>query len=78
MLCARFRSYLIHSQGVEEAAYRKGFSTEDHLIVTTLLMEKAFEHNFLLWIGMVDFEKAFDEVDHAALWQVLVKQGVPR
>ena len=30
-----------------------------------------------LWLGLVDFEKAFDTVDHTMLWKVLREQGAP-
>ena len=61
----------------EQAAYRKGFCTEDHLLTLTLLTEKCLEWNHPLWLGLVDFEKAFDTVEHAALWATLRKQHVP-
>ena len=64
-------------QTPDQAAYRKGFSTEDHLLTVSLLIEKSWEFNQPLWIALVGFEKAFDTVDHSALWQVLLDQGVP-
>ena len=35
------------------------------------------EFNKEAWITLVDFEKAFDSVEHASLWHVLKKQKVP-
>ena len=29
-----------------------------------------------LWLGVLDIEKAFDTVEHSALWQALERQGV--
>ena len=77
MLCKRLLRYIMPAQGVEQAAYRKGFSTEDHLLTITQLIEKSREHNFPVWIALVDFEKAFDTVEHGSLWTVLQSQGVP-
>ena len=77
MFCNRLVDYVMRHQSVDQAAYRKGFSTEDHLLTVTMLIEKSYEYNFPVWLGMVDFEKAFDTVDHAALWEVLRKQGIP-
>ena len=77
MLCNRLQDYLIPRQSVDQAAYRKGFSTEDHLLTVTLLIERSREFNFPLWLGLVDFEKAFDTVEHEILWNTLVQQGVP-
>ena len=76
MLCNRLQEQLISKQGPEQAAYRAGYSTEDHLVSTTLLLERAAEWNVDIWLALVDFEKAFDSVEHDALWQVLERQGI--
>jgi hypothetical protein len=55
------------SQSVDQAAYRKGFSTEDHLLAVTLIIEKSWEYNYPIWFALVDFEKAFDMVEHGPL-----------
>lgn len=76
MVCDRILPALNRNQSAEQAAYRKDFSTEDHLISLTLLVEAAKEWNQPVWIGLVDFEKAFDTVEHEPLWSVLLDQGV--
>jgi len=65
-------------QSVDQAAYRQGFSTEDHLLTVSLLIEKSREFNFPLWLALVDYEKTFDTVEHSSLWKVLEQQGVPK
>ncbi len=77
MLCNRLLRYIMPAQGVEQAAYRKGFSTEGYLLTVTLLIGKSREYNFPVWLAVVDFEKAFDTVEHGSLWKVLQSQGVP-
>ena len=62
---------------MDQAAYRRHFSTEDHLLSVTLLIEKSHEYNHPLWLTFVDFEKAFDTAMLTALWSVLEEQGVP-
>ena len=62
-------------QSVDQAAYRRGYSTEDHLLAATLLIEKTSEWNVDLWLGLVDVEKAFNTVDHGMLWKTLAEQG---
>ena len=39
-------------------------------------MEKVNEFGKPLWIATLDFQKAFDSVSHAAIWEALAKQGV--
>ena len=68
----------MNHQNVDQAAYRKGFSTEDHLLTVSLLVQNSREYNYPLRLALVDFEKAFDSVDHGALWEVLEKQTVPK
>ena len=41
------------------------------------LVEKAREHNSLLFVLFVDLKKAFHSVPRDALWKVLEKFGVP-
>ena len=41
-----------------------------------LLTKRCAEWNQELWVGLVDFEKAFDTVEHSALWKVLRSLGV--
>ena len=41
MLCARLQATIMQQQSVDQAAYRKGFCTQDHLLCTTLLIESA-------------------------------------
>ena len=78
MLCERLMPHIMQHQSVDQAAYRKGYSTEDHLLTVSLLVEKSNEYNFPLWFALVDFEKAFDSVEHKALLDVLRKQDVPK
>jgi hypothetical protein len=77
MLCNRLAKYIMERQSVDQAAYRKGFSTADHLLTVSVLIEKSSEFNCPLWLALVDYEKAFDTVEHAPLWKVLEQQGVP-
>eukprot|EP00959_Pyramimonas_sp_CCMP1952_P398769 8355679-Pyramimonas_sp.AAC.1 len=77
LLCGRLRGPISEGQSVDQAAYRKGFSTIDHLLTFTLLAEASNADNAELWMGLVDFEKGFDAVEHDALWKALREQRVP-
>ena len=46
VLCDRLQLFLMPFQSIDQAAYRKGFSTEDHLLTVSKLIEKAREFNF--------------------------------
>ena len=76
MLCDRVRAQLESQQSGDQAAYRKGFSTQDHLLTLTLLLEASSEWNSEVWLGLIDFEKAFDTIEHEPLWKALAQQGV--
>ena len=76
MLCNRLKDVLVKKLSVDQAAYRPTFSTEDHLLTTTLLVERAAEWGMDLWLGLVDFEKAFDSVEHLSLWKTMEEQEV--
>jgi len=58
MLCNRLQDHIMMHQSVDQAAYRKGFSTDDHLLTISTLIEKSYEFNHPLWIALVDFRKS--------------------
>ena len=69
MLCARLEDTIIGQRSFDQAAYRKRFGTDDHLLCLTLLLERCAQWNTEVWFGLVDFEKAFDTVEDAPLWE---------
>ena len=76
ILYTRVSKDLDASQCVDQAGFRSGFSCDDHLLAISLLIEAHSEHKLPLWFCAIDFEKAFDSVEHNYLWQSLVEQGV--
>ncbi len=76
LLHARMRTVLENAQSPDQAGFRQGFSCEDHLFTVTQIIERFTEFNLPLWICAVDFKKAFDTVEHQAIWDALVQQGV--
>ena len=76
MFCERIQTTLMSQQSSDQAAYRAGYSTEDHLLTVTLMTELCSEWRSELWLGLIDFEKAFDTVEHDVLWEVLKDQGL--
>lgn len=63
-------------QPVEQAGFRKGFSTIDHIHTLDLLIEKYQEKQKTLHIAFIDYKKAFDTVSHTSIWNTLEEQGV--
>ena len=75
IMCNRVLPSSIAAQSVEQAAYHKGYNTEDHILTVCLLIEQACEHNSPVWIALVDFQKAFDTIEHGPLREVLQQQN---
>ena len=76
MLCERIQTTLMSQQSSDQAAYRAGCNTEDHLLTVILMTELCNEWRSELWLGLIDFEEAFDTVEHDVLWEVLKDQGL--
>ena len=55
-------------QPVEQAGFRAGYSTNDHLQVMRTLIEKCNEYKIGIVLIFIDFEKAFDSVE---TWSIL-------
>ena len=58
-------------QPVDQPGFRKEFSTDDHLLTSTILIEKVWRSRKQLWICAVDFQKAFDCVKFEAIWEAV-------
>nr|BDU78963.1 hypothetical protein 2 [Bombyx mori] len=72
----RISKTLETKQPVEQAGFRKGFSTIDHIHTIELIIEKYQEHQRTLYITFIDYQKAFDTVSHNSIWESLAEQGV--
>ena len=77
MIHARIKHVLELAQPGEQAGFRSGYSCADHLHTITQVIEKMNEFKRPLWICAIDFQKAFDTVEHASIWKALLAQGVP-
>ena len=60
----------------EQAGFRSGFSTNDHIQVISQLQEKADEYKIPLCFAFVDYEKAFDSIEFNPLFETLENQEV--
>lgn len=76
IITRRLTQILDENQPPEQAGFRSGFSTADHLQALNQIIEKMEEFNLPLYIAFVDYKKAFDFLEHASVFQALVNQGV--
>jgi len=64
------------NQGREQAGFRRGFNTMDHIQTLNEVMERTNENEIPLCLGFIDFEKAFDSVSLSAVLKSLKHQGI--
>ena len=76
LMQTRTERTLDENQPREQAGFRKGYSTTDHLQAPNQIIEKLNEYNLPLCIGFIDYEKAFDTVEHFAIFEALRKTNV--
>ena len=67
----RLEVFLIPELPIEQAVFRRGRGTRDHIANLRWMMEKAREHQRDLYMCFIDYKKAFDYVDHERLWVIL-------
>ena len=67
----RLEVFLIPELPIEQAGFRRGRGTHDHIANLRWMMEKAREHQRDLYMCLIDYNKAFDCVDHERLWVIL-------
>ena len=58
------RPILMAQQPIEQAGFRKHYSTIDHLHTINQLIEKSREYQIEIHIALIDYNKAFDSVEH--------------
>ncbi|KAJ2937651.1 hypothetical protein O0L34_g19326 [Tuta absoluta] len=58
-------------QPPEQAGFRKGYSTIDHIFTVRQIVQKTEEYNLPLCLAFVDYEKAFDSIETWAVLQAL-------
>ena len=63
----RLEVFLIPELPIEQAGFRRGRGTRDHIANLRWMMEKAREHQRDLYMCFIDYKKAFYCVDHERL-----------
>ena len=60
----------------EQADFRAGRSTREHIFNLRILCEKYLQHQQNLYHVFIDFKKAFDRVWYEALWEAMRKYNI--
>ena len=60
----------------EQAGFRKGYSTVDHMFTLYAMITKQFSKNRKLYVAFVDFRKCFDLINRDALFTILERNGI--
>lgn len=75
-ILARIQRKLNEAQPVEQAGFRRTFSTIDHIFTIVRLLETHREYHRPLVLTFIDYEKAFDSVEPKTVWTALRNQGI--
>lgn len=62
--------------GQEQAGFREGFSTNDHIFVLHSILDLYLHKRKRVYCAFVDYKKAFDLVDRSSLWTKLISCGI--
>ena len=77
ILQARLQQYVNHELSGVQAGFRKGRGTTYQIANICWIIEKATEFLKNIYFCFIDYDKAFDCVDHNKLWKILKEMGIP-
>ena len=75
-LLDRISSNIDAHQPIEQAGFRSGFSTVDHIQVVDQVIEKYLEFRRPSYLAFIDYKKAFDSISHSSIWEALKTQNI--
>ena len=77
ILQARLQQYMNHELPDAQTRFRKGRGTRDQIANICWIMEKASKFQKNIYFCSIDYDKAFDCVDHNKPWKILKEMGIP-
>ena len=77
-LNSRLTTYLegISALGEDQAGFRAGYSTLNHIFVLHCLIDFYLQKKKRLYCAFIDYSKAFDLIDRSTLWVKLLGLGI--
>ena len=76
ILTQRLQKQLDENQPIEQAGFRSGYSTIDHIHSINQLIEKCTEYHKPICLAFVDYERTIDSVETIAVLNTLQNQGI--
>ena len=76
ILQAKLQQYMNHELSDDQAGFRKSRGTRDQIPNIRWIIEKNKSIPENTYLGLIDYTKAFDSVDHNKLWKILQKMGI--
>lgn len=76
VILARITRTLDENQPREQAGFRAGYSTLDHIHTVRQIIEKNKEFKVPFYCCFIDYKKAFDSIEHENIWRCLKDQGL--
>ena len=73
----RIQHYMNQKLSDVQVGFRKGRGTRDQIANTYWIIEKVREFQKNIYFCFIDYDKAFDCVDHNKLWKTLKEIGIP-
>ena len=77
ILQAKLQQYISCELPDIQAGFRKGRGTRDQIANICWIIKKAREFQKNIYFCFIDYDKAFDGVDHNKLWKILKERGIP-
>ena len=71
ILQTRLQQYMNCELPDVQAGFRKGRGTRNQIASICWIIEKAREFQGKIYVGFIDYAKAFDCIDHNKLWKFL-------
>ena len=76
ILQARLQQYVNRELPYVQAGFRKGRGTRDQIANIRWIIRKARQFQKTIYFCFIDYDTAFDCVDHNKIWKILKEMGI--